>query len=101
MLNDGVPVRDKPCLVGVDIGSTTTKLLVLDGEGMISSRGEKYSYRKGDSIFLPAGSGDYTIEGKCDALLTTIREKADPVRVGINIGSSRIQIGRVSCRERV
>ncbi|MBO7703373.1 MAG: ROK family protein [Solobacterium sp.] len=74
-------------------------ILVLDGEGMISSRGEKYSYRKGDSIFLPAGSGDYTIEGKCDALLTTIREKADPVRVGINIGSSRVQIGMVSDRQ--
>ena len=71
-------------------------ILILDGEGSIMNRGEHIEFRKGDSIFLPAGSGDYTVQGKCDALLTTIREKANPVRVGINIGSSRIQIGMVN-----
>ena len=49
-------------------------ILVLDGEGTITSNGESVSYKKGDSIFLTAGSGEYSIEGVCDALLTTIRE---------------------------
>ncbi|MBR3345982.1 MAG: ROK family protein, partial [Solobacterium sp.] len=70
-------------------------ILILDGSGTISNQGEKIAYQKGDSIFLPAGSGDFTIEGTCDALLTTIREKANPVRGGIIIGSAGIQIGLV------
>lgn len=71
-------------------------ILILDGEGTISNKGEKVIYRKGDSLFLPAGSGDWQIEGKCDALLTTIREKANPVRAGILIGSQEIQMGLVN-----
>ncbi len=71
-------------------------ILILDGEGTVYNRGEKVAYRKGDSLILMAGSGDYTIEGKCDALLTTIREKANPIRAGIIIGSAKIQMGLVN-----
>ena len=73
-------------------------ILILDGEGTISNKGEKVSYRKGDSLFLPAGCGDWQIEGRCDALLTTIREKASPIRAGVNIGSSEIRIGLIGDR---
>ena len=76
-------------------------ILILDGEGTISNKGETVSYKKGDSLFLPAGCGDWQIEGRCDALLTTIREKASPVRVGIQIGSSNIQIGLVNDRQQL
>ena len=76
-------------------------ILILDGEGKISCKGESVSYRKGDSFFLAAGSGDWQIEGKCDALLTTIREKASPIRVGITIGSSETQIGLVNDRQQI
>ena len=76
-------------------------ILILDGEGKISCKGESLSYRKGDSFFLAAGSGDWQIEGKCDALLTTIREKASPIRVGITIGSSETQIGLVNDRQQI
>lgn len=48
-------------------------ILILDGEGQITSNGETLRYKKGDSFFLPAGTGEYTIEGTCDALFTTIR----------------------------
>lgn len=48
-------------------------ILVLDGEGSLWNGGEQMPYRKGDSLFLPAGSGEWRIEGHCDALLTTIR----------------------------
>ena len=77
-------------------GASFLSILILDGEGKISCKGESESYRKGDSFFLAAGSGDWQIEGKCDALLTTIREKASPIRVGITIGSSETQIGLVN-----
>ena len=76
-------------------------ILILDGEGKISCKGEAVSYKKGDSFFLAAGSGDWQIEGKCDALLTTIREKASPIRVGITIGSSETQIGLVNDRQQI
>ncbi len=76
-------------------------ILVLDGEGTISNQGEKIDFRKGDSIFMTAGSGDYQIEGKCDALLTTIREKASPIRVGVIIGSGETKIGIVDDRNEI
>ena len=76
-------------------------ILILDGEGTISCKGESVTYRKGDSFFLAAGSGDWQIEGRCDALLTTIREKASPIRVGITIGSAETQIGLVNDRQQI
>lgn len=52
-------------------------ILILDGTGTITNQGETLDYKKGDSFFISAGSGTYQIEGSCDALITTIREKAD------------------------
>ncbi|MBD5458262.1 MAG: mannose-6-phosphate isomerase, partial [Lachnospiraceae bacterium] len=54
-------------------------ILILDGKGVISNQGEMVEYKKGDSFFLPAKSGSYQIEGTCDALITTIRDKTDPM----------------------
>lgn len=71
-------------------------ILILDGEGSISANGENVTYQKGDSLFLSAGSGNWQIEGSCDALLTTIREKASPVRAGVILGSGETQIGLVN-----
>jgi glucokinase-like ROK family protein len=70
-------------------------ILILDGKGTIRSGSETLSYKKGDSLFISAGSGSWEIQGTCDALLTTIREKASPIRAGINIGSSKVMIGLV------
>ena len=70
-------------------------VLILEGEGTLTSKGEKVPFKKGDSLLLTADSGDYQIEGKCDALLTTIREKASPMRVGVIIGSYETIIGLV------
>lgn len=41
-----------------------TSLLVLEGDGMISCCGETMPIKKGDSLFLPAESGNYTVSGK-------------------------------------
>ena len=75
-------------------------ILILDGEGTVTC-GERVSYRKGDSLFLPAGSGAYVIEGSCDALITTIREKAAPVRIGIDIGGTDTKIGLIDVHQKL
>ena len=75
-------------------------ILILDGEGVVSC-GNKVSYQKGDSLFLPAGSGAYVIEGSCDALITTIRAKAAPVRIGIDIDGTDTKIGLVDVHNKL
>ena len=75
-------------------------IMILDGEGVVSC-GNKVSYQKGDSLFLPAGSGAYVIEGSCDALITTIRAKAAPVRIGIDIGGTDTKIGLVDVHNKL
>jgi len=76
-------------------------ILFLDGEGTITSNGESLAYKKGDSFFLPAGSGIYQVEGTCDALVTTIREKAAPVRIGIDIGGTNTRIGLIDVHQKL
>ena len=76
-------------------------ILMLDGEGTISNQGETLTFKKGDSFFLEAGSGAYTVEGSCDALVTTIRKKAAPVRIGIDIGGTMTKIGLVDIHQKL
>ncbi len=76
-------------------------ILMLGGSGTISSQGETLGFRKGDSFFLSAGSGAYQIDGACDALITTIREKAAPVRIGIDIGGTETKIGLVDIHQKL
>ncbi len=47
-------------------------ILIMEGEGTISCKGEEIPYRKGDSFFMSAGSGEYEINGSCEALITTV-----------------------------
>ena len=49
-------------------------ILFLDGKGTIRCQSDQLSFQKGDSFFLPAGSGKYEITGNCEALITSIRE---------------------------
>ncbi len=57
---------------GVVDGRSFLNVLIVGGEGTISCGGETLRYRKGDSFFVTAGAGAWTIRGTCDALLTTI-----------------------------
>ena len=82
-------------------GASFASILMLDGEGTISNGNERLSFKKGDSFFLAAGSGTYTVEGSCDALITTIREKAAPVRIGIDIGGTTTKIGLVDIHQQL
>ena len=47
-------------------------LLVLEGEGAVSCGGETVPARKGDSLFVPAGSGEVRLSGSLHTLCTRV-----------------------------
>ena len=47
-------------------------ILVMDGEGTIHDKEETLKMKKGDSIFITAGAGEYEMEGAFEALVTTV-----------------------------
>lgn len=57
---------------GVCDEDSFTSLLITDGEGVLSCGGEETAVRKGDSLFLPAGSGDWKLTGSASALLCRV-----------------------------
>ena len=61
---------------GAHIGHASERsfhaLLFLSGEGTVEANGTTVAYRKGDSIFLPAGIGEYHIRGNGEVLITTL-----------------------------
>jgi len=50
--------------------SSFVALLVLDGEGVLSSGRQKFSVKKGNCFFIPAGQGEFNISGKLSVLET-------------------------------
>lgn len=46
-------------------------LLILEGEGKVIGD-DTVEFRKGDSIFVPAGTGKFAVDGKCKAILTRV-----------------------------
>lgn len=57
---------------GISDEHSFTSLIVLDGEGSIKCGDEEYPLKKGDSIFIPADSGNYYISGKTKILLSQV-----------------------------
>ena len=47
-------------------------LLVLDGKGEVKAQDETYAVGKGQSVFLPAGMGGYTMNGRMKVLRTKV-----------------------------
>lgn len=47
-------------------------LLVLDGTFEVAAGSDKATAKKGDSLFISAGTGDYTVSGKGTIILTDI-----------------------------
>lgn len=64
-------------LKGVVDEKSFMHFLVLDGNATIENAGEKISVCKGESVFLPAGAGEYTVEGVLEAVVTTIPDTAE------------------------
>ena len=48
--------------------SSFNHILIIEGSGTINSR----EFRKGDSFFIPADFGEYTIKGNAEVILTKI-----------------------------
>lgn len=94
---DGSVMRKVEGVVGEE---SFVSILIMNGSGTILCDGEAVSYQKGDSFFLPAGSGTYTVEGSCDALITSIRDKTNMVRAGIDIGGRYTKVGLVDEEQR-
>ena len=57
-------------LEGAVTAESFLSVLILDGCGKISVGDEVLNYKRGDSFFIPAYSGKWSIEGNADALLT-------------------------------
>lgn len=55
-------------------GTTFHSILILDGEGELCAGDETVAFRRGDSLFVSADQGSYTLRGKAEALLTTVRQ---------------------------
>ena len=53
-------------------GKSFVSLLITEGEGTLTCGGEAVSVKKGDSYFLPANSGSYTVQGNCQTLVTRV-----------------------------
>ena len=68
-------------------------VLCIDGNGKITSGNNILEIRKSDSIFIPAKTGEYNIEGDCVVLLTSI--PCQKYRVGVDLGGTNIAVGIV------
>lgn len=48
-------------------------ILCLDGEGFIEYKDEKFPIKKGDSYFIPANMGEYSVNGKTEIIVSKIQ----------------------------
>lgn len=52
--------------------SSFQHLLILEGFVTLTHDGREMKISKGESVFLPAGMGDYSVVGECQMILTTV-----------------------------
>ena len=52
--------------------SSFNSILILDGNPEIIGKDGSVFCKKGDSVFIAAGSGEYKLSGRCEAILTKI-----------------------------
>lgn len=50
-------------------GTSFHAVLVTDGQGTLACGGETLEIKKGQCFFLPAGSGEYAVDGDCKTLV--------------------------------
>ena len=70
-------------------------LLVVEGGGQLTCGGQTMAVQAGESLWLDASSGTYTLAGDCVALQTTIPPGDKPYRIGIDLGGTNIKVGIV------
>ncbi|MEG0753088.1 MAG: type I phosphomannose isomerase catalytic subunit [Angelakisella sp.] len=76
-------------------------LLVTEGSGQVMLGGEQVEFVKGDSLFIPAASGSYTLCGEAVILKTTVPPADKPYRIGIDLGGTNIKVGIVDRGNRI
>jgi mannose-6-phosphate isomerase len=59
------------CLINVDKASFNS-VIILEGDGRVVNDNVSIDFTKGDSLFIPANTGDINIEGNCQFILTKI-----------------------------
>lgn len=59
-------------LIGNAMEDSFVSLLILDGEGIVMAGKDTLQVKKGDSIFITAGSGEFEITGSVEALMTRL-----------------------------
>ncbi len=47
-------------------------MIVTDGEGVLIMNSTKTTLQKGDSIFIPAQNGEFTVTGQCELIFSTV-----------------------------
>lgn len=53
--------------------SSFHSIVCLNGDALLLEKGKPLTtFQKGDSIFIPAGTGIYSVKGDCEILLTTV-----------------------------
>ena len=62
-------------------------IIVVDGEAELTKENYKQQIKVGETVFIPAGMGEYTLSGKTTILLTTNQPK---YYVGIDLGGTNI-----------
>lgn len=64
--------REKGAFDGVADEKSFVSLLITDGAGTLTCGGETVKVKKGESYFIPAGSGKYAVTGDCETLVTVV-----------------------------
>lgn len=82
-------------------GDSFVSLLVTVGSGSVCCGSERVDFVKGDSLFIPAGSGSFTLTGKASILKTTVPPPQKPYRIGIDLGGTNIKVGLVDRGNRI
>ena len=63
---------DDAGVTGTATADSFVSLLVTDGEGTVENGDERLSVKKGDSVFLTAGSGAFSIKGHLTVIQTVV-----------------------------
>lgn len=79
-------------LVNIADEKSFHSIIVIEGSGKVECNGNTMELKKGDSIFIPAGMGEYTISGELKVIKTVIPEKMK-YTVGVDIGGTDIKVG--------
>lgn len=95
---DKLELTDKLNLEATD--ASFVHLLAVRGEGTLHCGSDTISWRKGDSLFIEAGSGAITVEGTGELLQTTI-PAPQSVRIGIDVGGTDCKLGLVTPDHRI